>query len=115
MLIFPRVVLVLQVVSDITACYMQTYNKYKTSGDESLKKILQLIQDGVSHVCSTSASFSFQSHIVIESDFQRKASQEVHSITCSESKAGGSISCLCVEIDLGGVQMGKQHAPEKPY
>ncbi|KAM3609833.1 uncharacterized protein V6R79_020938 [Siganus canaliculatus] len=36
-----------QVVSDITTFYRQTYNNYKTTGDERLKETLRLIQTGL--------------------------------------------------------------------
>ncbi|XP_062246090.1 CD9 molecule a isoform X1 [Platichthys flesus] len=36
-----------KVVSDITAFYMQTYNNYKTTGDERLRETLRLIQTGL--------------------------------------------------------------------
>ncbi|XP_060932218.1 CD9 molecule a isoform X2 [Limanda limanda] len=36
-----------KVVNDITAFYMQTYNNYKTTGDERLKETLRLIQAGL--------------------------------------------------------------------
>lgn len=44
-------IIVLQVVNDITAFYMQTYNNFKTLGDERLKETLRVIQTGVSNVC----------------------------------------------------------------
>lgn len=37
----------LQVVSDITAFYMQTYNNYMTTKDVRLKETLRVIQNGV--------------------------------------------------------------------
>lgn len=39
---------VLQVVNDITGFYTQTYNNYKSNGDEHLKETLRVIQAEVS-------------------------------------------------------------------
>ncbi|XP_019934458.1 CD9 molecule a isoform X2 [Paralichthys olivaceus] len=36
-----------KVVNDITTFYMQTYNNYKTTGDERLRETLRLIQTGL--------------------------------------------------------------------
>lgn len=49
----------LQVVNDITTFYMQTYNNYKTTGDERLKETLRVIQNGVSQSYFTSVLFYF--------------------------------------------------------
>uniref|UniRef100_A0A3Q2NVY3 Tetraspanin n=1 Tax=Fundulus heteroclitus TaxID=8078 RepID=A0A3Q2NVY3_FUNHE len=38
-----------KVVNDISATYTQMYNSYKKTGDESLKKALRVIHDGVRH------------------------------------------------------------------
>lgn len=43
---------VLQIVSDITTFYMETYNNYKSTGDERLRETLRVIQTGVSHLSS---------------------------------------------------------------
>lgn len=43
-----RFTAVLQVVNDITGFYTQTYNNYKSNGDEHLKETLRVIQAEVS-------------------------------------------------------------------
>lgn len=47
-IIVSRFTAVLQVVNDITGFYTQTYNNYKSSGDEHLKETLRVIQTEVS-------------------------------------------------------------------
>lgn len=42
-----RFAAVLQVVNDITTFYLETYNNFKTTGDERLKETLRMIQIGL--------------------------------------------------------------------
>lgn len=52
---------VLQVVNDITTFYMQTYNNFKSTGDERLRETLRVIQHGVSQLqlCSIADCLDF--------------------------------------------------------